>query len=396
MYYLLILLCTLVIGSYVFSIISRRLKLPAVLFLLTTGIGLKALTAHYGWIPFNWQPFLELFGIVGLVLIVLEGSLELKINREKLPLIRHAFLAALTVLLLTALLIGTVLWQWFATSFYTAFINGLPLAVISSAIAIPSVSNLDPLKKEFIVYESTFSDILGIMLFDFVLHSSELSAGSFLKFGVNLTLVAGLALGCSLLLLWLIQYIKTNVKIYLILSVMMLVYALGKLMHLSSLLIILVFGILMNNYSLIKLDRIRRYLNPRVLEKELRLLRHLTHESAFVIRTFFFVLLGFSIDIPALLHPSVILVGLTITGILFLSRYLCLRFITKVHLFPEVLIAPRGLITILLFYSLPESVMIPEFSKSIVIFVVITSSLCMSIGLLFSPSSYVRKMKEEL
>lgn len=394
-YHLLILLCLLVIASYGFNLLSLKTKLPAVLFLLITGMCLKILTNFFQIGNFQGQSLLELFGIVGLVLIVLEGSLELKINSAKIPLIRKAFLSAFGILLLTNFLIGFIIYYWFNTTFYHALVNALPLAVISSAIAIPSVSTLDSVKKEFIIYESTFSDILGIIVLDFLLHGSE-SSVSFFQFNINLILVIVLSVGSSLMLLWMLQQIKGHIKIFLILSVMMLIYAIAKLMHISSLLIVLVFGILLNNYSQLNWKWFRERMNFRILSNEIRGIRKITHESAFIIRTFFFVLLGFSVEINDLLHPKVVTVGLIITGILLFSRYLGLRFIGREHLFPEVLIAPRGLITILLFYSLPQQYLIPEFGKDIVVFVVITTSICMSIGLLFSPKYYVEAVEQQV
>ena len=52
-------------------------------------------------------------------------------------------------------------------------IYAIPLSIMSSAIIIPSVGGLMGQKKEFMVYESTFSDILGIMFFYFMIESAE-------------------------------------------------------------------------------------------------------------------------------------------------------------------------------------------------------------------------------
>src|SRR5690606_41153731 len=42
---------------------------------------------------------------------------------------------------------------------HDCLLNAIPFSVISSAIAIPSVASLTAAKKEFIVYESSFSEI---------------------------------------------------------------------------------------------------------------------------------------------------------------------------------------------------------------------------------------------
>jgi len=51
--------------------------------------------------------------------------------------------------------------------------SAIPLAIISSAVAIPSAAGLLKQDREFVVYESTFSDILGIMIFNYALRQFE-------------------------------------------------------------------------------------------------------------------------------------------------------------------------------------------------------------------------------
>ena len=46
--------------------------------------------------------------------------------------------------------------------------------------------------------------------------------------------------------------------------------------------------------------------------------------------------------------------------------------------------APRGLITILLFYKIPEIYKIPYFSKEVISFVILGSAILMTLGLWFS------------
>ena len=52
-----------------------------------------------------------------------------------------------------------------------SLVYAVPLSIVSSAIVIPSVGSLMPEKKEFMIYEGTFSDILGIMFFYFLVEN---------------------------------------------------------------------------------------------------------------------------------------------------------------------------------------------------------------------------------
>ena len=65
-------------------------------------------------------------------------------------------------------------------------------------------------------------------------------------------------------------------------------------------------------------------------------------------------------------------------------RYLFLRFISKTNVYPEVFIAPRGLITIILFYSIPSHLTTDKFNEGVLSFVILGSGLIMMFGLIFS------------
>src|SRR3712207_9403923 len=93
--WLLIGLCCLVVLSYFFSILSRSIRVPSVLLLLFAGIGLRFIAlANNIVIPLPSQ-IIEALGVVGLIMIVLEAGLDLKIQKDKLDLIRNSFFSAL-------------------------------------------------------------------------------------------------------------------------------------------------------------------------------------------------------------------------------------------------------------------------------------------------------------
>ena len=86
----------LIIFSYLFDAFARKTKFPAVILLMITGIIVRAITNAYGYNEFGFvDNLIPVLGTIGLILIVLEGAVELEISREKLPLILKGFLAAL-------------------------------------------------------------------------------------------------------------------------------------------------------------------------------------------------------------------------------------------------------------------------------------------------------------
>lgn len=370
--------------SYLFDMAAKRTKVPSVIFLLATGILLKSLAVMFDVTLPGLRSILELFGIIGLILIVLEGALDLELTKEKLPLIRKTLITATLTLLITAALIAWFVNFWLDVPYKMAVVNAIPLAVISSAIAIPSVTNLSPEKREFIVYEATFSDIMGIVAFNFVVQNDTIGVGSFVTLGLDLVSIFIISIICTLILLFFIDRIKSHIKFFLIIAILILLYSVGKKLHLSSLLMVLCFGLMLNNAVLFVKDRLAKVLSLRNLEAELIHLKQINGETAFVIRTFFFLLFGFSINLPELAYLNVWVLGFTIFTITLLVRYLYLQFAAKIPLIPELFIAPRGLITILLFYSIPKQYQIVDMNESVLFFVVLLTALLMMIGLLMT------------
>ncbi|UYZ59893.1 cation:proton antiporter [Hymenobacter latericus] len=380
-YSILIYLSVAIILSYLFDMAARATKIPSVLMLLLTGIAIKQAVDYAGTAVVLPQVTLQLLGIVGLIMIVLEESLNLKINPEKGPLIRRAFVAAAVMLLVQALTIGWLLQLYLGMPFQTCLLNAVPLAVISSAVAIPSVAGLGGEKQEFIVYESTFSDILGIMFFNFVAQDNFAQGVSVLTFGRDIIAVVLVSVLSTVVLAFLLDRIRLHVKFFLILAFLILIYSLAKKLHLSSLLVVLVFGLTVSNAELFLRGPVRRWLRLERLQEELHQLQSITAESAFLIRTFFFLLFGFSITLSNVLDARLLLQGALIVGVLTAIRYVYLRYVSRSSLVPEVFIAPKGLITILLFYSIPEKHLIEGVSENILFVVILLTGLLMLVGL---------------
>ncbi len=383
-YIILIYLSGIVILSYLFDIIVKKLKIPTVLLLLCTGMLFRYISAQYQVAIPNTKTFLSILGIVGLILIVLEGALDLKLSKDKSPVIKRSLVSATVILMFSSFLLAFLI-QWLTDApFQHCLVNAVPLAVISSAITIPSVSNLHLDKREFLVYESTFSDIIGIMLFNYVILNESVTFKSIVSFSSDFVLVLVISVICCLVLIFLLDKLKYHVKFFLIIAVLMLAYAVGKLFHLSTLLLILIFGLVINNLGLFSRGWLKKYIPTQHLVHDLRQLKLITAESAFLIRTFFFILFGFSIELETLLDTKVLFTGFIIVDAILLVRFLHLKYIARQNLIPELFVAPRGLITILLFYSIPAKFIIPDFSEGILLVVVVITGLLMMFGLMIT------------
>lgn len=381
-YTVLIILSGLVIFSYLFDLVASKTKLPSVLLLLTLGIGLRILVDKLQIHTYNFLQILPTLGTVGLILIVFEGSLELKYAKDKNRVIKGAFLSALLILIATVGIITFIIYQITGAALYLCFVNAIPFSVISSAIAIPSVANINKKSKEFIIYESSFSDILGIILLNFAVSNQHITVGSFGQLAVNTILILLLSVVACITLLYIMGKLRHHIKFFLIISILIMVYAIGQSFHLSALVLILSFGLFLNNADTIKHAWFRSVFIYKNLSNDLTQLHQLSAETAFIIRTFFFVIFGFTMDIYQLNDFNLIANGLIILASIYVVRFTYLFLFKKDHVLPEGFVTPRGLISILLYYNLPQHMKLMEIGTPFLFMVILGSSIIMSIGIM--------------
>ena len=380
---ILLLLSGIVILSYIFNLVSKKTNIPSVLMLIATGIAIKHTTVYYWAIQADVMKLVKVLGAVGLIMIVLEAALDLKVNRTKLKLIGDSFFSALFIFLISAFGIAYVVMQWLDVPFEKSFLYAVPLSIISSAIVIPSTSHLVEEKKEFIIYESSFSDILGILVFNYMIMENVMSLKALGSFSFNVGLGLLLSVVATIVLVYVVAAIRINLKFFLIFAVLSFLYALGEMIHLPALLNVLVFGLVINNTPLIIRGKVEKYVNRESIDSILDFMKSITAETSFLIRTFFFILFGYTINLDVLILPEVWQIGTVIILLLLSVRYFYLRIILKTNLLPELFLMPRGLVTILLFYSIPTQKSIGSFNEGILFFVVAVSSILMMIGLMF-------------
>lgn len=386
-------LCILLLLAYVFDLSSSKTKIPSVILLLLLGWlvkqGTRAVEVE---IP-DLTGALPILGTVGLILIVLEGALELDLTREKLPVIGKSAFISLVPMLLFSFALAWVFQMLAQVQLKIGLANALPLAIISSAIAIPSSKNLSAFNREFITYESSLSDIFGVILFNFITLNDNIGSASVGMFILQLVIILIVTFIATVGLSYLLSRINHHVKFIPIILIIVLIYAVSKVFHLPALIFILLFGLFLGNLDRLKHIKYIRMLKPDKLDNEVHKFKDLITEIAFLIRALFFLLFGYLVETRELLNSDTILLAVGITAGIFILRFLFLklfRFSTK----PLVFIAPRGLITILLFLSIPVHQSMNLANKSLVIQVIILSALVMMTGLMTTRETIEQPVNE--
>jgi len=392
---IIITICSLILLAYVFDITSSKTRIPSVILLLLVGWIMRQVGDFMEFQLPSLTPILSVMGTVGLILIVMEGALELELNKSKFPVIKKSFVVSFFPIILLSLGLAYIISMVGGYPFRESLINSIPLAVISSSIAIPSAANLTSDDREFVIYESSLSDIFGVLMFDFFLLNDTITSGSFFHFLVQLGAIIIISFIASAALSYLLSKIDHHIKFAPIILLVILIYGLSKIYHLPALVFILAFGIFLGNLDELKRIRWIKKLHPQDLNEEVKKFKEISGEAAFVVRAIFFILFGYVIETAELLNAETLLWAAGIVTAIFSIRAIQLK-AAGLKLLPLLFLAPRGLITILLFLSIPVTLNIDLINRPLIIQVIILSALIMMTGLIFTGKKEEPKAVAEL
>lgn len=382
-YYILIAFCAAILMAYLFDVTSKQTKIPGVLLLILTGMAMKSVVDFYGFQIPEINVILPVMGTLGLVLIVLEASLDLTLNRDKSKLIIQSMSSAVILILAVAgifTIFSVYFWHY---DIKTSLLNIIPVAIISSAVAIPSAVSLPEINREFVTYESSISDVFGILIFNFVFYTNGLLFPSAITFITEIILMLFASVLFSTALAVMLHKINHHVKYIIIMTVIVLIYALTKLFHLPSLLMVLIFGLIMNNSNLFENRYSTQIVNFNDFNVELNSFKNITAEMTFIVRSFFFMLFGFYTSVSDLLSLKNLIIALMITAVIYILRALYFKVVLRLPLNPLIYFAPRGLITILLFLSIPKSMLLPMMNVGVITQIIFMTILIMTFGNVF-------------
>ncbi len=354
--------------------IGPRIGLPSVIVLVLLGLVAKPVLSLVGYQLQGLELMVPIIGAIGLVLIVLEGALDIQIRRDKLWLAGAAFVQAVAGFLLCAAAFAALAALVMPLTVVQALLLAVPFAVISSAVAIPSSRFLPSSGREFVVYESSISDILGVLVFFALLNSDGTLTGVLfgLVGGSMLSLVLAIVSAVGLVLV--LMRLEGHIRFVPLLAGLFGLYAAGKLLHLSPLIMVLFLGLLLNNPQFLsRLPGLHGVMDASY-DATLSEFKVLVQELTFAVRGFFFILLGYWTDLSDLASPQA-WVGAAVTlVVVYGGRRLLMPLSRQESERSLQWIAPRGLITVLLFLEARQVLNLPGYINGMVVIVVLAST----------------------
>lgn len=354
-------------GLLALAFLANRLfritRVPDVIVLMAVGLalgpGLHLVDAS------SLKPVTDFFGTLALVLILFQGGLELEVRDT----VRHfpaGLLLSVYAYLLSTMFVAYVFHRNQGSSIETALLVGGVFGCTSSAIILPVLQQIEVSKPVRItmLLDASLSDTLAVLMVGILLTlhvSGGQIASQFLEqiafqFSVSTAVALLAAFAWSYLL-----PVMSEQRFWqaLTFSAVLLLYAGMEWIHANGLIAVLIFGLGIANFHRLNRNTLAPTLGSEPASGHAQI-HHFHSELAFLVRSFFFVLIGLIVDLKGLLHYGLLVGGLV--GALALARWLAVRATWwawrdagPLEKELPMWIQPRGLITVVLALQVIEA-----------------------------------------
>ncbi len=315
----------LVFVSLAFSALFKKTLVPDVLLLILLGVAIGPAALHWV-VPADLGKVGGVLSTVALVVILFEGGTTLNIDLLKKMLKTTGSLAGLTFLM--TVLVFTCFGHWLlGLNWMGSIVLGLIVGNISPAVALPIANSLgmrEPVKTVLIL-ETGLTDVLSIVLVFGMLNSpaGDLHPGKLVG-----TILASLAMagviGIAGGLLWaavlnaLRQFPNTSFAVF---AWIFILYGVADILGFSGAIAALAFGASLTNYQRLPLHNVSLF-RERNMGELSKTDMEFIHEVIFLLKTFFFVYLGLSIQFR---NPIYLLLVLGAVIVVYVCRALIVR-----------------------------------------------------------------------
>ena len=358
----------LIVLAFAANRLFRHTRVPDLVVLIVIGILLGPV---FHWIDVEkFKPVTHAFGTLALIVILFEGGLELKL-RETVRHFPGGLLLSILGYVLTVGLVALVAHAGLQLPIVPSLLVGAVVGCTSSSMVLPILQQMkiSDATKVTLLLEASLGDVLAVLTAESLI---ELNGSGTLH---GLLPALALEVGIPIVLAFVVGAVWSRLLTLfseqrfwhvLTFGVVLLLFAISQSLHGSGLIAVLVFGLTLANFSgaIQPLIESAEELGVSPGQEHLPTLTFHS-ELAFLLRTFFFALLGVVMEFVA---PRYILPTLGILGAIVLARWLAARGSRwSRHEIPEherkliIWILPRGLITAVLAVQVVES-MGKEFS----------------------------------
>jgi NhaP-type Na+/H+ or K+/H+ antiporter len=375
----------LIFLAHLFAAVSSRTRIVDGVFLLSIGLLLGPVFHLVE--PSDFGKVGPVFTAVALVMILFEGGLELRLDtlRKSLPgtvmLCLTSFVSSLVVVALGAHYVGQL-------DLLPSLTMGAMVGGTSPVVIIPLVRQLQ-LRRDasaLLSLEAAVSDVFAIVVSLGLLEAQTLGRLRVGHLVTNMLLAffVAIAFGAISGMIWsgALKKIRTlKNAIFTTPALLFIIYGFLESMGYAGAIAALAFGIVLGNAASLRIPLIRRALplSPVSLNHTEKIL---FSEVGFLLKTFFFVYIGLSIN---LYDNWLLFVSLVLVGMLMLVRPLVARISISRNTTPRdasivAVMVPRGLAaaalaSLPLNYGLPDGQFMQNIAYGVILFSILLSSM---------------------
>ena len=395
----------IIFAAHFFTALFERTRVPDVLPLIMIGMLIGPL---FNILPNDFGYVGPLLSAVALVLMLFEGGSHLTIETLKTSLKDCVILAVMTFILTVLISTGTAYYLMNKDLMPALFIGSV-LGSISPAVVVPIVRmlNLSEKTKSTLVVESAITDVLSIIIALGILKTFLSGHKTLIEFiGTNLiaTIAMSLAMGFGGAVIWstiLEKIRKFPNTIFTSLAFIFLLYGLSENVGYSGPIAVLIFGMVLANSKKIPLNIVQKFGADHLIEFT-SIEKTLFSEVIFLVKTFFFIFLGMSIQFGYL---NILFLGVLLTFLIYGIRLILTRLIISKNTPANEaamisFIIPKGLAAAVLaevpmHMGLPEELLPMFIEIRAVIYMVILFSILLTAFLIYTQETGLTKTRYE-
>ena len=354
-HYSILIIGIIIFASHYFIGLFNRTKIPDVLLLIVLGVSFRIISVLLNIDIYPLQETAEnILPPIALALMLFDGGNHLKFDILKNN-IRNTLILTISTYLISALIIIFLCHLIFNYALNESIFIGVVIAGISPAVVVPLVKSLKMSESAsaILVSESAISDVISIILGLAVINSINHKIDFFGFIGNNLSnLFIAISIGFAGSIVWsrVLKKIRRlpNTK-FTTLAFIFILYGLSETFHFNGPISVLTFSLILANAKNIPRKFINAFSIGGLIEFT-HIEKSFFSEFIFLVKTFFFVYLGMTIQYTGLYH---IFLGFIIIVILYAIRILLCRIILSkdIALDDSIIISymiPKGLATAVL------------------------------------------------
>ena len=316
----------IIFAAHFFTALFERTRFPDVLPLIFIGILIGPLFGILS--PEDFGYVGPLLSAVALVLMLFEGGSHLTLDTLKTSL-KDCVVLTLATFIFTVLITTGIAYYIMGNDLMPALFIGVVLGSISPAVVVPIVRMLDLSEntKSTLVVESAITDVLSIIIALGIMKTFQAGHKTLMEFiGTNLiaTMAMSLAVGFGGAVIWstiLEKIRKFPNTIFTYLAFIFILYGLSENLGYSGPISVLIFGVVLANSKKIPLSIVQKFGADHLTEFT-SIEKTLFSEVIFLVKTFFFIFLGMSIQFG---NSKILFIGILLTILIYGGRLLLSR-----------------------------------------------------------------------